>query len=438
MKILFLTTLFKMTWEERKRKQTIIILVIGVILMAAVGVLAIRKAAAERETAVEEYQSDLANYEINLEEMRNSLTAHQENLVTAQEQYDAQRKYCEESIYMRMDGNAFYQGDIRYTITTSANLGYLNSALATYINGSAFRKSLSDQLGGVDDAYLKDVIIGAASNNIFLVTVYHYDEEKADQLLELADKTLRDQVPALAATQGEFTLTVLDRSVSKKADLAVVNAQNGALNNLRTYINVLADAKNAVSNNQQDLDNYQANNYPKEVTSLSRKDKVIKESVYLIMGIILGVCLLLGRTFLRVMLGKTISNTDYFVSLDLPVLGDYRGKTEAELVSEKIGRQINLYVIHSQAKKIYLNDMSVGRFAGAFVEQYQKCLDENSAIISCPGSEETVEAIQRDMVKSGNVLFAVRFGETTYENFMEFYRICKQFGLKVIGVILVR
>lgn len=436
MKIMYLTTLFKMTWEERKSKKTGIIILACIILVALAGVLSIRKAANERRGEVEVYQSDLANYEKDLEELQNSLTALQENLATAQEQYDAQKKYCDESIYMQMDGNAFYQGDIQYTITTSANLGYLNSTLMNYINGTSFRESLSEQLGGVDTAYLKEIITCSTSNNVLLVTVYHYDEDVAEQILGYVDKALRKQVPTIAKAQGEFTLTLLDRSVSQKGDLGVVNAQNGALNNLRTYTNTVADAKNAISNKQQEIERHQRENYPEEVAPLSKMEMVKREVIFLIIGVILGVCVLLCRVFLRVMLGKTISNPDYFVSLNLAVLGDYRNGTDTQLISEKVGQQINMYAIQSQAEKIYLNDLSGENFAGSLAEQYQKCLDENSAVISCSRAEESAETIQRGMVESGNVMFVIRYGETTYQKFEEFYGVCKQFHLNVIGVIV--
>lgn len=436
MKIMYLTTLLKMTWDERKSKKAVIVILVCVILMALAGLPAVRKAVNDREAEVEEYQYNLTNYENDLEEMENSLESLQDNLVTVQEEYDAQKKYCEESIYMRLDGNAFYQGELQYTITTSSNLGYINSALTNYINSSSFRSSLSKQLDGVDSNYLKEIILCSSSNNVFTITVYHYDEEMAEQMLESIDKILQKQVLTISEAQGDFTLTILDQSVSQKADLVIVNAQNSALNSLRTYTTNLADTKNSISNKQQDIEYYKKNNVLEEVTALSKLAMVKTEAIYLVLGIILGVCVLAGWTFIKVWFGKIISNSDYFVSLNMAVLGDYMGSENTETVTGSIGHRINLYAIQSKAKGIYINDLTDDNFAEAFVERYQESLDKNGTVISCSKSGESDELIQRRMVESGNVLFVVRIGETAYKKFEEFNSICTQFDLKVIGVIL--
>ncbi len=438
MKILYLTTLLKMTWETRKSKRTIIIILLCTILMAFAGVLAIRKAMGERSREIVEYQSAMSNYEKNLEEMNTSLTALLSNQKTIQGQYDTQKKYCEESIYMQMDGNAFYQGDIRYSITTSTNMVYLTSALTSYINGAAFRESLSKQFGNVDSTYLKEVISCVTTGNILLITVYHYDAKIAEQLLELVDKTLTQHVPTIAKTQGEFTLTVMESSVSKKADIAIVNTQNASLNSLRTYTTALADVKNAISNKQQDIEFYQTENYPEEVVALSAAEMAKKEIIFLALGVILGICVLVCRTLLQVMLGKTISNSDFFTSLNLTVLGDYGSKSEENAISEKIGQQLDLYAIHFQAEKIYLIDLSNDSFPEDYMRQYQTCLEDTGAAISCASSEENQELIERNMVKNGNILFAVKIGQTTYKKFEEYYGICKQFHLNVVGVIFTK
>ncbi len=437
MKILYLTTLLKMTWEERKSKKAIIIVVLCVVFMSIAGVMAIRKGVSERKTELAEYQIACTNYEKNLTEMETSLAALQANKETLQTQYDTQKEYCEESIYMKMDGNAFYQGDIRYSITTSSNLGYLNSALMGYINGTAFRESLAKQFGKTDSTYLKEIIICSASNNVLLITVYHYDKELAEQLLELVDKTLSKYVPTIEKTHGEFTLTLMEQSVSEKADIAIVNTQNSALNSLRTYTSSLADAKNSISKKERDIEFYKEENLPEEVFPFSVMEMIKREAAFMVMGIILGICLLVFRMFLRVMLGKTISNSDYFASLNLNVLGDYREKTQEELTAEKIQRQISLYTIRFQAQDIYLNDLTQDNFSKTFLEQYQGS-QEQGAVISCAEPGESEELVQRNMIQSGNILFVIRFGETTYERFEELYNICRQFDLKVVGVIVAK
>lgn len=436
MKIMYLTTLLKMTWDERKSKKTKIVILICVVLMAFAGVLAIRKAIKDREAEIEEYQYNLASHEADLKEMETTLKAFQDNLATVQAEYDAQKQYCEDSIYMKMDGSAFYQGEMQYTITTSANLGYINSALTNYINSSKLHNELAGQLENVETTYLKDIVRCSVNNNVLTISVYHYDEDMAGEMIKLIDNILQKETATIAKAQGEFTLTLMGQSVVKKGDIAILNSQTGALNSLRTFTNNLSEAKNAVSNKAQDIDFFKRNFSLEEVTPLSMPAMVKIEIMYLILGLILGACALVGWTFFKVLTGKTISNSDYFVSLNTTVIGDYRGNADAELVTGGVGHHINLYAIKSQAKEIYISDLTEDNFVGKFTEQYQSNIEEKGVAVSCSSVGDSEQIMQKNMVECGNVLFVVRFGETAYKKFGEFHRICKQFDLKVIGVII--
>ena len=428
MRVIRLKTILKRMFENKKRLAVVLILSIAV--FGLLGVRGVRKAEADADAKVAEYESQVAQYNATLEQYDTSLAAQQENLVRIQEQYDKQKEYCDNSIYMKLDATGIYYGQLQMGVETEANVGYIISSLMTYASGADFFKNVAEMTGEEPD-YLKEVIIPSYSANIFIITVMHYDEEQAARLLDAVGKTIKDKVPDIAKTQGDFKLNIIEQSVNKRADISVLNAQNGNINNLRSYTTNLADAESATIRSEADKNVYANEHAVEPVYPLGSTGKIKILLKYLILGFFVAFIVLMIWEILRTVFAKNIDDLDYFTALGISDMGCIMGDDTEAFITD------TLLSIHAKAdSKVYLNGLSE-------TEASLELLSKITGKLKEKGLEADFGTLKADDASSlesaadkRNMIAVVEKGEATYLNAEKMIEYAERYGLSIVGAIL--
>lgn len=429
MKSIYLRNLFT-TFLQKKKTISISVLIFTLLM----GLAGIRNYINTPAGYTEEAAKELEEYEEILKGYDDAIKDLQEDIVIAQDQLEVIEDYCQNSIYMKLDAQKIYVSTVQYGVQTSSPVANILSAWAAYINDGSLRAEISQELTDVPEEYLKELITCSTSGNVLIVSVMHYEESSAQQILDAVKKQLLAHVPQIADVQGDFTLLELDVSNTIKADTAVMNTQNNHLNNYKTNQNSLAGLKKSLSDQKNARKVYVDNNEP-DPTENSRSVTVILK--YLLFGVLLGFGIPGFIYGLQCIMEDRIRCAKDLQAFGIPVLGFYKKGGQTDTVIERDVMELKMLANQKKAESIYLDlltdDPDLNQTVNVFTTQM-----ERQKITFRQGTDvrNQVEEL-KELLQIGHCVLVLRAGDTTFTQLEEELQMCQKFKIDVWGCMII-
>lgn len=381
-------------------------------------------------------EEQLAEYNTRLEEYDEVLADVEESLALAAEQVEEMQEYVDESIYMRLDGQNIQTASVQYAAATEANLGNIFNALIYYINEGGLRESLEGEHEDLQVKYWRDVVSCATGGNVFNVTVMHYDQEKAGQILDLVKQRLQEQIPVISETHGSFTLQEIDTSYYVKADVNVTNTQNNHRNTLKNYISNRADFTNKLISNQNGKASYIENNMPVLLESDPSGSAVII-GFYLVIGILLGCAAAVGIFALKNILRKTVRSEEDMAEFSLHTIGCCHTEADLDKALERGLVELKYFVENRNLPAVFFNILSDSQRVRKVKEGYEELLKKENIQIRSGGQIHKDASEMKEMIEAGACVLIVQTGRTTYPQVQRQIEVCGTFHIDILGCIVI-
>jgi capsular polysaccharide biosynthesis protein len=419
---LYVKNLFQDLWRHR--------LFTGFCVLACAALLAFAgysKVTDDKE--LEEYNTRLEEYDQVLADVENSLAL-------AVEQVEDMQKYVDESIYMRLDGQNIQAASVQYAAATEANLGNIFNALIYYINEGGLRESFGDEYQDLDVKYWRDVVTCATGGNVFSVTVMHYDQEKAKQILDLVKQRIQEQIPVISEAQGAFTLREISTSYYVKADVGITNNQNNHRNTLKNYISNRADFTNKLISNQNGKASYIENNMPVLLGS-DPSGSMVTILFYLIIGVVLGFGIPVGCFALRNVLHKRIRSEEDLKTFGLHTIGCCHTQAELEGALSRGLVELKYFVKDRSLPAVFFNILSEDDVVEKVVSGYEALLGNHQIPLKTGKQLQKEAAELQEMMDAGACVLVVKTGKTTYPQIERQMELCSTFHVDILGCVVV-
>lgn len=419
-----------------KKKWCLAVVLAFVIMGVFFGYRSVEKKANEAKKANITSEQKVESYDKNIENLN-------DNLETFRNQYNAQKEYNDNSIYMKLDGNAIQTAEIQLIITADNTTKQSNlvNALSSYLKGGIFRKKVSEIVPEVSDNYLNDVSFVALSGNIFTITIYHYDQDILKKLINAYEDIISGGVESVTSLYGGYNTRVISDTVTVKSDTGMISRQSTNNNNLMSYASSVYNTETSITNAEAEKQAYISTGY---VNKYTVKDwaKGIAKSI--IIWAILGVGAELIWFILKNIYGKRVLTDSYFEAQNIPVIGGInRQSGEFIMDPERTGMDIRAMLTRNKTERACFEVLVDAKknseeSINTLVEALEDVL-ERKDIVSVTGRTELVDTDELEAVlESGSVVLVVEYGSTLYSQIDKFMKQCDRFNIDIIGTVVVK
>lgn len=421
----------------RKKKMVIICWINIVILFGGLGIFKAypEKISSDMSDEAQEYREALQQYD-------DAIANTQENISITQQQTDAQKKYCDESVLMQMDASNVQVAGIQYAVKTedrntdeeSNQTESLLEAWTMYIMGDSLISQVSEKLGEVPEEYLSELISCDTAGNMLTVSVKHFDMEQAKEILEAVEEEITDYQGTMADTFGSFEMIVMNSSETVTSDTDVLNIQNTNLNSLRGYQNSLADYQAKLVSQQTTKNTYMEQNKPSGVNSPSPKKTLLE---YGALGVIAGIIIPFIIYALWYTMSGRIKGKEELVAAGLNVLTVYNPKKGYAPSAERSAADLKLLAQQNKVDTICFSLLGESTALQQVVSEFTTAMEAlDAAVLSVRAGQEDTEQLQI-MVNAGNSILFAEAGRTTYAQIEEQLQFCRRFHISVWGCVVV-
>lgn len=314
-------SIIKDMWREKI--MCIIIIFLSVIIGSAFGYYNYKKDINEQKKLENqiagEYAEGESEYVTQLRNYEDSLNSTKDALAIAEEQGDNLQAYIDSSILMKIDPSDVKVAYCSYVIQDAANPGNILNAFVSYINDGGLKEDIALKRDDLETEGFREVIITAISGNNLSVTVNHYDENKAKEILEEIERCLDSQKSKISAVQGDFSLNLASESFYTKVDNTIANTQNNNNNNLKNIKINISDYLTKINTIQTNIDNYKEKNELKLKPDVKRGLKK-NVALYALAGLIGGSILSFSILAVKATASDKVACADHLRYAGLPVL----------------------------------------------------------------------------------------------------------------------
>lgn len=435
MKSIYVRNLCKSYMQKKKR-----IIICFIVFVVIFGLFGVYQAYPDKISTSK--STEMKDYEDALEQYDTSIASIKENITTVQEQVNTQQKYCDESVFMKMDSSNVQVVSVQYMITLNdmnssnadKNIAYILTAWTTYIGSGSFKSELADEVGNISTGYLSELITCATSGNTLTITVKHSDMEQAKLILDKIEKKIDEHTAVIKNNLGDFQMNVIDSSASAIVDVNVKNTQNSYLDTLRSYKNTLSDLQAKLVTQQAARKTYADQYKPAGVVTSSPK-KVLVE--YGALGVIAGLLIPFAVYALWYTISGKVKGKEELMASNLPVLAVYNQKTG---FGERLEHLMLDFKLLAKTNNIDTICFSVLGKSDALA-QTEKDLKDNLDQAELSGLYLNIEDENiKDLEKAtdiGNIILIVEAGRTSYVDVEEQVEFGKRFGINIWGCIVI-
>ena len=432
MRIITLNSILKIIM--RKKKELLLFMVAFVVFFSFMAVSGIRSTKKQLAEAKNQYELDMAEYDGKISEFDTTKETLNENLVTLQKQYDDQNEYCNESVFMKLDGNNVQFGELQIQISDP------NGAV-NYVNSSAFRSLLASKLKDIDEKYIKDLLSAGNNGGTVTITALHYDREIAEQMKDIIKEILIDWAEEKRLENEDFEYLILSEAVSARTDLSIINAQNSALSNLQTYTSKVADVKKQIAANDRNKEKYIKETSIEPVREFTSSDKVKMFIKYFILAIIVAIIADAGWIVMCTTFGKKVLTTDWFAINHIPVSGNVLQADCDASMYEKIATDLYLTMKSRGNEGLYLDfsGLQMNEERQTIVKKLGDALQTRGLDQLHAGSVCTsdIKALEQ-MSDAGMIALLIAIEGTTYSDLEKTMEYISKYQKTVSQVILWR
>ena len=286
----------------KDKKIVIIVMAVCMLLGILNSVRTLGSKIREADAGVVEYEKKLEDYNNSLAILDESIATMKENLEVTKRQYEDIKDYCENSIYMKLDANAIWMGEVQYACQGEVDTGRVMNALMTHYDSVEMRGFISERMG-ISEEFLKELLYYSSASNTLRFYFYYDSEEGANELMDCIIQGLEDAKAEISVAQGGYTLTQQSLDIGIQADTGVQNNQNTYRNNYKNYNNSVTDAEKAIQDKIVNRDKNASDNMPEPASPLGTKGKTVHFVKGFLLGAVSGVVLLLIFGVFRILFG---------------------------------------------------------------------------------------------------------------------------------------
>ena len=415
---------------EKKRAVVICVLLFAA-AFSAIGIQQGKKAVVlseEQQLKVDAYKEKLYDYD-------NVIADTEKCLAESDKQVDEYQTYVDESIYMNIDPQNIQTATVQYGVKTEGNVGNICNSFISFINDGGMKEGLSEKYPELQVEYWREIISSYQSANTLIVTVIHYDSEKAGRILEIVKDRIEAYSSVVQSLQGEFTLVEMDTSLYVKSDINVANVQNGNRTNLKNYISNRSDFINKLSSNKAGKAMYIEENEPEVLAAQpGGHAQVIK---YMLAGILFGIVVPCMWFVLRFILSDRLRSKEELSESGLNVIGAYSGDNMEKAKIERACMDIQALAEVANVKTVFLNLLHEDDISQKTANDYQRILEKLDFRIDL-GSNVYESAKQlKKMIAQKSCILIVEAGKTTFSQLEQQQELCRLFHVPILGGIVI-
>lgn len=395
-------------------------------------------------------------------------------VITYEKIYREKESYLEKSALMKMNPNQVSKAEATIAIETEdrqkscdiekvyEDIMQSGELMAKVVKDAAIEMAAISEMIFIDRARMNNgnnmagnVIEIDTNTNTFRIIVKHDNEAQCKKMLETVIAFLKEKQPDIESILGEHEIAVVNESFAVVADAKIAEMQKGMLGNIAEMQTKLSDAKNKLSDIEQQYYSFLTNGTEMTTTS----DISIK---YILVGAALAAFFYAFLIFLIYIFNLKIRSTDSLQELyDIPQLGMISmGKSNKRLfgfIDEKI-----ISLRERNKRQFTLEEALELASAAVKISAGKEALQE-VFLIGCGLKErafEVCEKIKEHLGRDGiqvkilnNVLYDARMmeelenakavvlaesvGVTLYSEIVEELELLKRQKITVLGGILV-
>ncbi len=317
-------SIVKDMWREKI--MCLIIIFLSIILGASFGYYNHKKEVSgqkEMEAQISSVQTEgESEYVTQLRNYEDAMNSAKDALSIAQEQKDNLQNYIDNSILMKINPSDVKVAYCSYAVLDAKNPGNVLNAFVSYINDGGLKEDIASKRDDLETEGFREIITTVVSGNNLSITVNHYDESKAKEILKEIESCIDIQKGRISSAQGDFTLTLVSESFYTKIDNTIANTQNSNNNNLKNYKINISDYLTKINTIQTNIDNY------KEKNELILKPDVkrgLKKNValYALAGLIGGIILSFAILAVKATVSDRVTCAVHLRYAGLPILNVY-------------------------------------------------------------------------------------------------------------------
>ncbi len=387
-------------------------------------------------------QEKLDNFNKALEEYDATIANAENSQAAAQREMEDQRRYVDESLYMKLNPSDYCVATLQYAVTEpevekpqaeeeavgtqpTTDVARVLASYVQFVNSGGYYAFLASNSGveGVTESYLRELGWVGTNNNVLIMTVMMPDEDSANKLLDPMKKAIDSRRESITIAQGEYNIYLLEENVAHAASADVLARQQANLNNLRSYNGTSSDHDIAVVNARNSKDSYIEDNQPSVKGTKNPKKEFIKGGIF---GAAVGLALCFAIAFMFYLMSDRLKSYEDLLFAGIPVLGR-KGKKGyvKDLPSMK-----DEYEAIAALKKIPLSDaalypLCVSKKAAQTIEELTK---------ECGLSQDTT---LKGVGEKGHAILLTQTGVTTYGQIEEARKLFENLGVDIWGSIVI-
>ncbi len=419
-------SIIKDMWREKI--MCIIIIILAIILGAAFGYYNYKKELSEQKQMESqiagEYTEGESEYITQLRNYEEALNSTKEALAIAEEQRDNLQAYIDSSILMKIDPSDVKVAYCSYVVQDATNPGNVLNAFVSYINDGGLKEDIASKRDDLETEGLREVIVTAISGNNLSITVSHYDESKAKEILAEIERCVDLQKGKIATVHGDFTLSLASESFYTKIDNTIANTQNNNNNNLKNYKTNISDYLTKINTTQTNIDNYKEKNELKIKPDVKRGLKK-NVALYALAGLIGGIILSFAILAVKATVSDRVACAEHLKYAGLSILNIFYVKKKG--FPKKLDKTINTIervLDYAKEDNICLYSLSEGGYNKKIQGLIEKELSEDINI--------------SDRLSDSKIAVAIlTCKKDRYSDIDDLLEECARLNIKLLGFIVV-
>ena len=393
------------------------------------------------EKNLEELKEDLSEREIL--EVKEAVKAY----LSYKKVYEEKAKYGDTSIRMQLNSQSVPTMTASYIIGDYYEVTYPKIDEVNYISNivSIYAKKLTDEdividvaraLGdNIPESYAKEVYsVYSEANSILSITVTARTKDECQKVMDVLTERLESEA-ASVKRMYTHSITYLDTFYSKNVNNSVLSEQQSQADSLASLEKTMLTVGSSLTTNQKSYFTALVNEEvkTKDVDTIIQRKFSIK---FAALGFMAGAFFIIMWICAKYILTQTIKTKDEFKNLfGLNVLGTISNECE-NLGMITAGAQIGAKKI--EAKKLYvassLTDEQHTASYSKIVDAIQTgagdiTVDSGESILVNPASLEKLSA-------ADGVIFVEKLKASKYEDIARELEIVKNYGIKVLGIVV--
>lgn len=395
----------------------------------------------DQATAPDPLQSE--EYKAAIQSYDDSIASVQQTIEIASQQLAIQQQYCDNSPYMQMDGNNYYIATSVYYLhlaskniggdTWPDNSGNILTVVAQYMTVDHLSAVVQEQMPEINAEYLAEILNCNFNGYFVSISVLYKNKEEALEIRSIVEQDFQEHVSEQIKLYGEeYELDLLDDIVVAKGDAAVLNTQNGNLNNLRTYQTNLADIQKKAADLQAAKQQYMASAAAASSTDAAgqqQKSPKIMMLCYIGIGALIGLLLPLIVMAITLVVDDKVGDIGDIARLGLFTFGNLNDGTAGEnLVNYLKKRKIDCVFFSLLTESIaaadkrqleeQLSDLEIACGFG-YLDQQQ------------PGNDI------KQFISADGCVLAITLEQTSIGQIQEQIEVCRRMDIPVLGCVQV-